>query len=141
MPEPRESDDAARTRITLRIALNEWLASASFRDLDRHMAFYPPTVSVFFLDRHVSRAAVRAEKDRVFGHADRVELTASEPTITLSPDRRRAVMRFRKQYVIAGPGVNRRGEVLQELVWVRTPEGWRIDGERDVAVLRGGRSG
>ena len=108
-------------------------------DVDRHMRFYPPTVSVFYLEREVSRAAVRAEKQRVFGQADTVEMTATDPTITMSPDGNRATMRFRKQYVIAGPKVNRSGEVLQEIVWVRTPDyGWRIDTEHDVAVLRTG---
>jgi hypothetical protein len=105
------------------------------------MRFYPPTVSEFYSGREVSRASVRAEKQRVFGQADTVELTASEPTITMSPDGNRATMRFRKQYVIAGPKVNRSGEVLQEIVWIRTPDyGWRIDTERDVAVLRGSTS-
>jgi hypothetical protein len=46
-------------------------------------------------------------------------------------------MRFRKKYAISGGGVGeRRGEVLQELRWQRTPDGWKIVGERDLRVLQ-----
>jgi hypothetical protein len=47
-------------------------------------------------------------------------------------------MRFRKQYVIRVDGRERRGEVIQQLQWQRTDEGWRIVGERDLRVLRKG---
>ena len=131
-----EADNAtASDRVALGTALSEWLGSARARDVDRHMRLYLRNVSVFNHERQVSRAAVRAEKQRVFGQADTVELTASEPSITMSRDGNLATMRFRKQYIIAGPKVNRSGEVLQEIVWVRTPDyGWRIYAEREVAV-------
>jgi hypothetical protein len=45
-------------------------------------------------------------------------------------------MRFRKQYEIANGAQSRRGEVVQELRWRRTPGGWKITSERDVRVLR-----
>ncbi len=44
-------------------------------------------------------------------------------------------MRFRKRYNIEGIR-NSRGEVLQELRWAKTDEGWKIIGERDVRVIR-----
>ena len=143
---PPRSDVASRERAleaqtasdrdALKTALNEWLASARAGDVDRHMRSYLRTVSVFYHKRQVSRATVRAEKQRVFGQADTVELTASEPSITMSGDGKLATMRFRKQHVISGPKMNRSGEVLQEIVWVRTPDyGWRIYAERDVAVV------
>jgi hypothetical protein len=47
-------------------------------------------------------------------------------------------MRFRKQYESGGSrgGRRRSGEVIQELRWRRTAEGWKIFSERDVRVLR-----
>ena len=132
----RERAQTAGDRDALQTALNAWLASARAGDIDRHMSFYLRTVSVFYHKRQVSRAAVRAEKQRAFGQAETVKLTASEPSITISRDGKLATMRFRKQYVIAGPRMNRSGEVLQEIVWVRTTDyGWRIYAERDIAVV------
>ena len=45
-------------------------------------------------------------------------------------------MRFRKRYVISGPRIDRRGEVVQELRWIETVDGWKIDSERDMQVVR-----
>jgi ketosteroid isomerase-like protein len=135
------ADDApAATRAgeeeALRGALGEWLAATNARDIGRQMSFYDESVGSFYLTRNVTRAAVRAEKSRVFAAASTVDVRAGEPTIRLGPDGRTAVMRFRKRYRIEGGGQDRRGEVLQELRWRRTPQGWKIVGERDLRVLQ-----
>jgi hypothetical protein len=100
------------------------------------MRYYMPTVDRFYRTRNVSRSFVRAEKDRLFRRATRIDVRAGDPQIRTAGDGRTATMRFRKQYVIEGPRVSRRGEVEQELVWVRTADGWRIAGERDARVIR-----
>ena len=120
----------------LRGALGEWVAATNARDIQRQMSFYGSTVDAFYLTRNVSRDRVRAEKAQVLGSADVVEVQAAEPSIQLSPDGRTAVMRFRKKYAIGGEGNVRSGEVLQELRWRRTGEGWKIVSERDLRVLR-----
>ncbi len=122
--------------VTLRAALNEWLAATNARDIDRQMTFYLPTLAAYYLKRTVPRAAVRAEKAHVFAQANTIDIHAAEPEILLRDDGRTAVMRFRKTYAIAGGGQDRRGEVIQELRWQRTSAGWRISSERDVKVLR-----
>jgi len=129
--EPASRDDAA----ALRSALGEWIAATNARDIPRQMGFYDRQVGAFYLARNVSRAAVRAEKSRLFAAASAVEVRAGEPDIRLGPDGRTAVMRFRKRYHIAAGDQSRRGEVLQELRWRRTPQGWKIVGERDLRVL------
>jgi hypothetical protein len=78
---------------------------------------------------------VRTEKIKVFGGASRLLIGVSTPTVELGEDGLTAVTRFRKRYVIEGPSVRRRGEVLQELRWNRTAAGWVIVGERDARVL------
>jgi hypothetical protein len=65
-----------------------------------------------------------------------VDVQAGEPDIRLSRDGQTAVMRFRKKYAISGGVTERRGEVLQELRWQRTRDGWKIVSERDLRVLR-----
>ncbi len=127
-----ERDAAA----TLRTALDEWIAATNARDIDRQMIFYLPTLAAYYLKRTVPRAAVQAEKARVFAKAGTIDIRAAEPEILLRDGGSTAVMRFRKAYVIAGGGQDRRGEVIQELRWQRTPAGWRISSERDVRVLR-----
>ena len=56
--------------------------------------------------------------------------------MTLSRDGNQATILFRKRYNIEGEGVERRGEVVQELRWQRVNGQWRIVGERDVKVVR-----
>ena len=131
---PPPPDDDPQT--TLRGALDEWIAATNTRDLSKQMSFYNPTVNTFYLSRNTSREAVRAEKSRVLGAASAVDVSAGVPDIKLSRDGRTAIMRFRKKYAIEGGGGERRGEVLQELRWQRTREGWKIVSERDLRVIR-----
>jgi ketosteroid isomerase-like protein len=126
----------ADSRAALRGALDEWIAATNARDLSKQMSFYNSRVNSFYLSRNASREAVRAEKARVLGRAETIDVRASEPDIRLSRDGRTATMRFRKKYSITGGADERRGEVLQELRWQRTGDGWKIVSERDLRVLR-----
>ena len=133
--EPGTPPDAD-SQAALRGALDEWIAATNARDLSKQMSFYNPTVNAFYLSRNTSREAVRAEKARVLGAASAVDVRAGAPDIKLSRDGRTAIMRFRKKYAVEGGGGERRGEVLQELRWRRTREGWKIVSERDLRVIR-----
>lgn len=119
----------------LSAALAEWVAATNARDVERQMSLYDSRLDAFYLARDASRESVRAEKRRVFSRASTVDVRASGQAVTVSPDGRTAVMRFRKRYQIEGDGVGRSGEVLQELRWRRTPRGWRIVSERDLRVI------
>lgn len=130
------ADAQAGTQGELRAALGEWLTATNARDVGRQMKFYAPTVNAFYLSRNTSRESVRAEKARLFAQADSVDVRASAPDIRLSQDGQTAVMRFRKRYQIQGGEGARSGEVLQELRWRRTREGWKIISERDLRVLQ-----
>jgi ketosteroid isomerase-like protein len=118
----------------LRAALGGWLAATNERDVGRQMSFYAPTVEAFYRSRNATRDSVRAEKARL-ARASAVNVEAAAPEIRMSPDGRTAVMRFRKRYRIDGEE-SRAGEVLQELRWRRTGDGWKIVGERDLRVLQ-----
>lgn len=120
----------------LRKALNEWIAATNGRELEKLMGFYDSSLDAFYLARNVSREFVRAEKMRLFKTAEVLDVQADAPEITLSGDENTAIMRFRKQYFIGGGTRNRRGQVIQQLNWRRTSEGWKITGERDLQVVR-----
>lgn len=135
---PTEPPSAAQNgdeRAQLDGALDEWIAATNARDIKRQMHFYNQTVDAFYLKRNVPREAVRAEKSRVFNQAGLIDVRAAAPRIRLSPDGRTATMRFRKKYAIEGGGEDRRGEVVEELNWVRTADGWKIVSERDLRVI------
>jgi hypothetical protein len=157
LPTPRDGDAADRgaaaregaggARITaaasmraaadaLTGALDEWIVATNARDIARQMDFYMPRLEAFYLARNVTRDFVRAEKRRTFAAADLIDIRAAEPEIIFRDGGRTAVMRFRKQYRIEGGPRNRRGEVVQELRWRRTPAGWKITSERDIRVIR-----
>ncbi len=119
----------------LRANLDEWISATNARDIDRQMKFYEPRVAAYYLSRNASREAVRAEKEHVFARASAVDVRAGDPEISISPDGQTATMRFRKDYTISGDGLDKRGAVIQELRWRRTPHGWRITSERDLRVV------
>ena len=119
----------------LRGALAAWIDATNARDLERQMSFYDSRVGTFYLARDVAREAVRAEKAAVISRASKVDVRADPPQVFLTRDGRTATMRFRKQFAIEGGGADRRGAVLQELRWRRTPQGWKIVGERDLRVV------
>lgn len=126
------SDDAN----VLRQTLDQWLDATNARDIEKQLTFYVPEVKAYYLARNVSRAFVRAEKRRVFSNARTIEIRAEAPEIVFLDAARTAVMRFRKQYALSGAARTRRGEVVQELRWTRTPTGWKIFSERDIRVIR-----
>jgi ketosteroid isomerase-like protein len=121
---------------SLRAALDEWVAATNARDIRRQMTFYVPTLQAFYLRRNFPKEGVRAEKERVFARARSIDISAEEPEILFLDAGGVAVMRFRKRYAIEGGAESRRGEVVQELRWQRTADGWKIFSERDVRVIR-----
>ena len=117
----------------LRARLDEWIAATVARDIEWQMTFYMPTLTVFYLKRNVTQDFVREEKMRLLAEAETIEVRlVNEPRITFSEGGRVATMRFRKSYVMEGAGRSRRGEVVQELRWRKTDEGWKIFSERDL---------
>lgn len=96
-------------------------------------------MEAFYLWRDVPKAAVLAEKRRVFEQAGTIRITMEPPQILVDGGALSARMYFRKQYVIKGR-VNRQGEVLQELRWIKGEDGWKIVSERDLRVIRAART-
>jgi hypothetical protein len=127
-------DDPADERRVLEQALHDWLEATRQRDIDTQMRFYPERVPVYYTWRDVPHGRVRSEKLKIFGDARVIDIDAGPPDIVPLADGE-AMMRFRKRYRIEGPTMSRRGEVLQEMRWARTPDGWKIVVERDAAVL------
>lgn len=128
------ADDAAPAGL-LRSALVEWIDATNKRDIEKQMTFYVPRLRAYYLTRNTSRDFVRDEKQRVFANASLIDVRAEEPEIIFQNGGRLAIMRYRKRYRIENGRNSRRGQVIQELRWERTPEGWRIFSERDIRVL------
>ena len=120
----------------LREALNQWIAATNDRNIESQMSFYMSQLKAFYLTRNVSVNAVRDEKNRAFAAANSIDISAAEPEIIFQNGGREAIMRFRKTYNIQSGAKIRRGEVIQELRWQRTNQGWKIFSERDIKVIR-----
>ncbi|HEX8175276.1 MAG TPA: serine/threonine-protein kinase [Pyrinomonadaceae bacterium] len=131
-PSPASSTDA---RAELQSLRDEWIDATRARNLNKLISFYPPVVETFYLKRNVPRASVRSEKQRLMEQATSIELETGQPEINLSADGRSATMTFRKSWNFRG-ALNSSGEVVQELRWAKTDEGWKIVSERDKGVLR-----
>jgi serine/threonine-protein kinase len=130
---PAEKPGDARAQ--LQGSLNQWVAATNARDLNGQMSLYAPTLSVFYLRRNATRAAVLSEKSRQIAQFKQVAVRIGEPEVVISPDGQTATMRFRKSWNFTGAQQSS-GEVVQELRWLRTPTGWRIVSERDLQVIR-----
>ena len=136
LPQTRAALNESNTDVdALRDALDRWIDSTNRKDINGQMAFYVPTLQAFYLSRNASLRAVRAEKKRVFSSAKSVDIRAAEPEIIFQDNGRTAVMRFRKKYSVITGAKNNRGEVVQELRWRRTNDGWKIFSERDIRVI------
>jgi serine/threonine protein kinase len=135
-PSPAPSLAGARdARAELTSLRDQWINATTSRDINRLISFYPPVVESFYLKRNVSRAAVRDEKQRLIEQASSIELETSQPDITFGNDGRTAIMTFHKRWNFRG-AQNSSGEVVQELRWSKTNEGWKITSERDREIVR-----
>ncbi len=130
---PTQAD--GKPQVELKNALDKFISATNSGNIEQQMNYYAPQLDAYYLSRNASQKAVRAEKKRTFSRADEIDIQAGKPDIKLSPDGRKATMRFRKKYAIKEGQKNRRGEVIQELRWIKSGDGWRIVSERDVKVI------
>ncbi len=127
------ADGNAQTELST--SFDRWVTATNSRNVEQQMNYYAPKVNAYYRTKNASPESVRAEKKRTFERADAIDIRTSKPEITVSPDGKTATMRFRKKYVIKQGQQSRNGEVLQELQWVKSGNGWRIVSERDVKVI------
>ncbi|HKS26266.1 MAG TPA: nuclear transport factor 2 family protein [Pyrinomonadaceae bacterium] len=132
----RSNEELPAAFTELSRALDEWVRATNARDVDKMMTFYGPKLLFYYRARSTTDEAVRKDKVRSFERAELIDVRAGAPEITLDRDGQTATMRFRKEYIVKIKDRVRSGEVLQELRWQRTDDGWRIIGERDAREIR-----
>jgi hypothetical protein len=135
-PAPPATGGSSSEAVVLRSALTAWIRATNRRDIAGQMDYYMPELTAYYLSRNTPRQAVRTEKERVFANARVVDIAAEEPEIIFQDNGRTAIMRFRKKYRVAERSRTKSGEVIQELRWRQTNNGWRIFSERDIRVIR-----
>ncbi|MEJ7708367.1 MAG: hypothetical protein WKF84_00520 [Pyrinomonadaceae bacterium] len=79
---------------------------------------------------------MQTDKRRLDKLASLETVRVSPPDLTVSRDGRTAQMSFRKEYGVENSRIKRRGEVVQELRWIKMDDGWKITSERDLRVIR-----
>lgn len=129
------TDQGDKEIVALRNALGEWIAATNERNTAKLMSHYASLVQRYYRARNVSRQNVESEKRRLFQSADSINMTIGALQINVGSGKRTATTRFHKRYTIEGRGSSNSGEVVQELDWTLTPDGWKIVGERDVRVI------
>jgi serine/threonine protein kinase len=121
--------------LALRTALDQWIEATNKQDISGQMLHYAPVLQRYYRARNVPRATVEIEKRQLFDTADSIVMSIGALQINVRPDGNTALTRFHKRYTINGQGSSRSGEVVQEIDWMMTNEGWKITGERDVRVI------
>jgi serine/threonine protein kinase len=127
---PAPDDETA-----VRGVIDDWIAATNARSIERQMAFYPSIVPRYYTQTNVSRDFVRRDKASSIVGARTVDIRIEEPNITFQDNGRTAIVTFRKYFLIVHSERSQSGTVLQEMIWTRTPQGWRISSERDLRVL------
>jgi serine/threonine protein kinase/ketosteroid isomerase-like protein len=139
-PQPSVAQPATvsseKERGALLSTIDGWLNAHNRRNLTQVTNFYMPHVSAFYLTQNTTRAAVRAEKARLFQESGMSIRRTGDPQITFGQDGSTATTVFRKSYTRGDASQRQSGEVLQEIVWQKTDRGWKIISERDIRVLR-----
>lgn len=120
----------------LREALSGWVAATNARDTDALMNFYASKLERYYLRKNFTRDEVRTDKRRLDKLASLEAVRVGPPELTVSSDGRSAQMSFRKEYGVENSKIKRRGEVVQELRWIKLVDGWKITSERDLRVIR-----
>lgn len=115
----------------LRSSLNDWISATNARDINRQMTFYAPVLERYYLRPNTSASFVRADKSNLFAQTNSVRVNITEPSITYSNNGRIATMRYNKSWSFSGARTER-GQVVAELRWTKTNDGWRIVSERDL---------
>jgi len=138
-PEIARADEVVARRELVTAAF-QWLEATLASNFDAQSKFYPEKMERFYLWHDVPKAAVLAEKRRVFEQARMIDIRIDAPQLLVDSGGRSGRMYFRKTYAIKGR-VTREGEVLQELRWVKGDDGWKIVSERDLRVIRSARQG
>lgn len=123
-------DDALLTA-----ALGDWVTATNDRDIEKLRGFYAPELVTFYRRRKASSSTVMREKARLLAQPHDVNIRVSETTIRYGGDPLKATLRFRKSFSTGGQRA-RPSEVIQELVWQKMGDGWKIVSERDVRVIR-----
>jgi ketosteroid isomerase-like protein len=122
----------------VREVLDDWVAAAASRNVERLMGFYAPELETFYGRRDVTSSSLRAELTRLYGRAERVEARVlGGPQVTFEDGGRTASARVRLSYSVEEKGGRtRRGEVTQQLRLVKTGGGWKISNQRGEKMLR-----
>ena len=134
-PRAGSVDVGSGKAIAIREALDQWVDATNRGNIGKQMSFYMPELKAYYLARNTSRDSVRVEKTRTFAGAKSIDIRAAEPEIIFQDGGRTAIMRFRKRYRVENNSKTRSGEVIQELRWQQTRNGWRIFSERDIRVI------
>lgn len=121
----------------VREVLDDWVAAAAAGNVGRLMAFYAPELEAFYGRRDVKSSSLRAELNRLYGRAEKVEARIlGEPRISFEEGGRVALVRLRLGYSVEGKGrKTRRGEVTQRLRLVKADGAWKISGQRGENML------
>ncbi len=116
----------------VRAGFEAWVESMRDRQLSRHLVWYADPVHMFYDRFNVPKRVVETIRSETFRDAVRAEVGVSKLDVRLDREGTAATIVFRKQFDFAGPRIDRRGTVMQELQWERTRAGWRIVSERDL---------
>lgn len=113
--------------------IQSWKSSSEILDLDTHLTKYADVVD-YYKGGKVSRAKVRADKERAYNMYNSVTVNISNLKITPDPEGSKAVAVFDKEWVFENEEKVNEGKVMQELEFEKINNEWKITSEKDLKI-------
>ena len=124
--------DKEQIKKDVSVRVNTWKSAAEAHNLESYMSNYADTVDYYNKSR-ISRATVRADKQRAFSTYDSLQITLSNMSVTPDASGEGATAIFDKEWVFEGAKYSA-GKVQTQLQLKKVGGQWLISGEKDLKL-------
>jgi ketosteroid isomerase-like protein len=132
IPKPTlDPEEAKAITNDVKDTVDEWKNASENLDLDGNMNRYADSVDYYSAGR-VTRARVRADKQRAFARYDSIKFTISNMKVTPDAAGEKATAVFDKEWNFEGEDQYSSGKVQQQLTLGKIGGRWLITGEKDL---------
>jgi hypothetical protein len=113
--------------------ITNWKEAAEGFDLEGNVNSYADTVD-YYKGGKIPRAKVKTNKQPAYDNYDTINVTITNMKVTPDPSGEKATAVFDKEWNFANDKKVNRGQVQQQLIFIKVNGKWKISGEKDLKV-------
>jgi hypothetical protein len=114
-------------------AINTWKEAAEGFDLEGNVNSYADTVD-YYKGGKIPRSKVKTNKAPAYSTYDTINVTITNIKVTPDPSGEKVTAVFDKEWDFANPEKVNRGQVQQQLTFIKSNGKWKIAAEKDLKV-------